>query len=97
MAMSANVEAITALLVETGAAHGRHEETELHGVYDKEWPRWYAAYAVEHGMGGLIGHAISVDLLAQFLASSNADFERIKDKVSEPWAAYTARRIAAEL
>jgi hypothetical protein len=90
-------EAVSALLVETMEAHGRFEETELSGVYDQEWPRWYAAYAVEHGIGALVGHAVTIDQLAQFLASSNVDFEQTAPKAAEPWADYTARRITAEL
>ncbi len=90
-------EAIDALLVRAAAAHGEFEETELQGVYDQAWPRWYAAYAVEHGLGGLLGHPISIDRLAEFLASSNAEYERTEPELREPWATYTAGRITAEL
>jgi len=89
--------AIEALLVRTEQAHGVFESTELQGVYDQGWPRWYAVYAVEHGIGALVGGAVTVDELAGFLASSYAEFEAIEPKPSETWAAYTARRIAAEL
>lgn len=95
--MAADIEALRALLVQTGEAHGVFEETELNGVYDQEWPRWYAAYAVDHGIGALVGRGVTADELAQFLASSNADLERIEAASREPWATYTARRIAAEL
>ena len=91
------IQALTGLLAETGQAHGRYEETELKGVYDKEWPQWYAAYAVDHGIGELVGHAVTADELALFLASTNTEFEKIEPKPTDPWAAYTARRIAAEL
>jgi hypothetical protein len=94
---AARAEAVNALLAETEGAHGRYEATELNGVYDQEWPRWYAAYAVEHGIGTLLGHAVTTDQLAQFLASGYAEFEQLDPKPSEPWAAYTARRIATEL
>ncbi len=90
-------EAVSALLVEAKDAHARYEETELQGVYDERWAEWYAAWAVEHGLGDLIGHPISADRLAQFLASSNAEFERIEPRPTETWAPWTARRIAAEL
>lgn len=30
------------LLTAAAAAHGIHEETELGGVYDENWPEWYA-------------------------------------------------------
>ena len=73
--MAADIEALAALLARTGEAHGVFEETELNGVYDQEWPRWYAAYAVDHGIGALIGRDITADELALFLASSNADLE----------------------
>lgn len=89
--------AVDALLVRAGQAHGEFEATELHGVYDQEWPRWYATYAVEHGFGVLIGHPITIDRLAAFLASSNAEYERIEPERREPWTTYTARRITAEL
>jgi len=91
------IDAINALLVETSEAHGTFEETELNGVYDKKWARWYAAYAVDHGMAALVGHPVTADQLAQFLASTNVELEKTEPKPSEPWAAYTARRIAAEL
>ncbi len=91
------IDAVKALLTQTGEAHGRFETTELNGVYDQEWPNWYAAYAVEHGIGALVGHAITTDRLAQFLASSNVEFDQIVPKSGEPWAAYVARRVAAEL
>ena len=91
------VQALETLLVQTGTAHGEFEATELNGVYDQEWPRWYATYAVEHRIGALVGHPVTIDRLAEFLATSNAEFEQAEPKPDEPWAAYTARRIGAEL
>jgi hypothetical protein len=91
------IDAVNALLVQAQEAHHEFEATELKGVYDQDWPGWYAAFAVEHGLGGLVGHAIDVDRLTRFLADSNADFEAAEPKPSEPWAAYTARRITTEL
>jgi hypothetical protein len=91
------IEAIEALLRQTEAAHGAYETTELKGVYDQAWPRWYAAYAVEHGIGALVGHAVTTDELAQFLGTSWAESEAADPRPSESWAASTARRIAAEL
>jgi hypothetical protein len=85
----------TSLLVRTAKAHGVYEENDLNGVYDQAWSKWYAQYAVDNGIGSLVGHTVTADQLAQFLASSNVDFER--DKPGEPWAAYTARRIIQEL
>jgi hypothetical protein len=91
------IAAINAMLVRTGEAHGAFESTDLQGVYDQEWPRWYAVYAVEHGIGALVGHVVTIDTLAAFFASSNAEFEATEPTPDEPWAAYTARRIGAEL
>jgi len=43
--------ATTVLLVDqlkaTAAAHGVHEKNELGGVYDDDWPQWYAAHMAE--------------------------------------------------
>ena len=91
------IAAVNALLVETMQAHGEFEATELEGIYDQDWARWYAVYAVDHGIGGLIGHDVGSDSLAEFLASSNVEYERTEPGAREPWAAYTARRITAEL
>ena len=91
------IDAINALLVQAERAHGVFEATELKGVYDQAWPRWYAAYAVEHGIAALVGHPVTTDELAQFLANSNVVFEQTEPKPDEPWSAYTARRISLEL
>jgi len=91
------IAAITALLAETSAAHGVYEATVLNGVYHKEWADWYAAYAVDHGIGDLIGHAVTTDALAGFLVATNVELEQADPKPAEPWAAYTAGRIAATL
>ena len=91
------IEAINALLVETQQAHGAYEAAELNGVYDQDWPRWYAAYAVEHGISAVAEHDITADELAAFLAKSYAELQQTDPSPAEPWAAYAARRIAAEL
>ncbi len=91
------IEPIKELLVRTGEAHGRYEKAELNGVYDQEWARWYAAYAVEHGIGDLLGHPVTTERLAAFFESSNLDLERIELELRDPWPTYTARRIASEL
>jgi hypothetical protein len=96
MALDAT-EAVSRLLADTEAAHGRFEETELKGVYDQDWPSWYAAYAVDHGIGELLGSPIRAEALAEFLTTSNREFERLEPKPTETWIAYTARRIATEL
>jgi hypothetical protein len=92
-----HIDAIKTLLGRAEEAHGVFEKAELNGVYDQDWPRWYAAYAVEHGISALVEHDVTTDELAALLASSNAEFERTEPKPSEPWAAYTARRVSAGL
>ena len=88
-------QAVSALLLETEVAHGQYETSELSGVYDQDWPRWYAAYAVEHGLGELVGHDVPVDQLAQFLASTFDEFKIVEPKSTERWTAWTAERISA--
>lgn len=91
------IEAIKALLDQAEAAHGTFEATELQGVYDREWARWYAVYAVEHGIGERLGHDVSADRLSELLAGSFVEFQQADPTPAEPWADYAARRIAEEL
>jgi hypothetical protein len=94
--MSDRIGAIAALLVEAERAHGVYEATELNGVYDEAWPSWYAAYAVDHGLAGLLDHEITADRLAAALASGFDEFKQADPPPREPWPVYLARRIAAE-
>lgn len=96
------IDAVRVLLTQAESAHAEYEATALQGVYDQEWPRWYAAYAVDHGIEAIVGPSVTTDRLAEFLAATNAEFQRIAPTLTEPtptepWAAYTARRIIAEL
>ena len=87
------IAALEALLSETEAAHGVYETTELHGVYDQDWPRWYAGYAVEHGIGALLGRHVTADELAQLLATSWEELQRADPPPTGPWTAAIARRL----
>lgn len=89
--------AVATLLRQAEGAHATYEAEELDGVYDEAWPRWYATYAVEHGLGRILGHDVGIDELTAFLAESYADFSSAEPKPPEPWADYTAGRITAEL
>jgi hypothetical protein len=91
------VGALEALLAEAESAHGVYETTELNGVHDEQWPRWYAAYAVDHGIGELVGRPVSAAELGRFLSAAWADLERADPKPAEPWSTVIARRIAEEL
>jgi hypothetical protein len=89
--------AIEALLTATEAAHGVYETNELGGVYDEQWAGWYAAYAVEHGIGELVGHAVTTDELERFLINTFNEFMGLDPKPARSWAAWIARRAAADL
>ena len=91
------IDALERLLDEAETAHGVYETTELDGVYDQAWPSWYAGYAMEHGIGDLLGHPISAETLAELLRRAFQDFKDAEPATAEPWARYTARRIATEL
>lgn len=89
--------AVATLLRHAEGAHAIYEADALDGVYDEAWPRWYATYAVEHGLADILGHDVTTDELAKLLADTYADFASADPKPAEPWAEYTATRIAAEL
>ncbi len=84
---------VTALLLETEQAHGAYESTELNGVYDAEWPRWYAAHAIDLGLGDLLGRDVVVDEVAADLAAAYAEFDATDPEPAEGWAAFVARRL----
>ena len=86
-------DALAALLTETEAAHGVYESTELNGVYDEQWPQWYAAYAVEHDIGALLGREVSAEELARTLSAAYQEFQATNPSTSEPWQAFVARRL----
>ena len=90
-------DAIGALLARAEKAHAVYEQTELNGVYDQDWPRWYAAFAVENGIGELLGRVGTSDSLANFLLVTYDEFRRTQAEPDEPWSAFTARRIVADL
>ena len=93
---SDQIGALEALLAETEAAHGVFETSELNGVYDQEWPRWYAEYAVSHGIGEILGRPIAADELASFLTRSWDELQRADPKPTDSWTASMARLLAAE-
>ena len=88
---------IQALLGEAESAHATYEATELHGEFDREWAGWYARYAVDHGIGPMLGHDVSADQLGPFLSESFADYEQLEPPPANGWAGYLAGRIVSEL
>ena len=81
---------VAALLGRAGAAHGVYEERELGGVYDQQWPRWYADYLVGHGLGDLVGMALSVEQVADWLIACDTAYKAERPPVG--WAEYYAGR-----
>jgi len=82
---------IDSMLDKTLAAHSVHEERELNGVYDQEWPAWYAAYLVEHGIGDLLGHAITPEQLAGLLKQYDEEYRA--QPQTESWPDYYAAQL----
>ena len=96
--MAANqVEALEELLARTEAAHGAYEAAELNGVYDQQWPAWYARFAIDNGIGKLIGRDVELDELARFFAEGWDEMQGTNSTPTESWQAHMARRIASEL
>jgi hypothetical protein len=94
---SDRTSAIEALLLETEAAHGAYETAELKGEYDAGWPRWYAQYAVDHGIGRHVGRDVDADELASFLATAWEEYGTVGAESAGPWSGFIARRIADAL
>jgi hypothetical protein len=89
------IAAVEAILARTESAHGDYETAELHGVYDQAWAAWYAAYAVDHGIGDALGRTLTAEELAAFFTSSWAERTTSDPDSSATWAAWTATRLAA--
>lgn len=85
------IQTIAALLREAGAAHGAYEARELNGVYDQNWPDWYAAYLLEHGLGDLLGAAVSADHLSGALNACDEAYKR--ERPPEVWPEVYAARL----
>jgi hypothetical protein len=88
--------AVAALLRETETAHGAYETNDLGGVYDQEWPAWYAAYLLDHGLRDLLpgAESLDVDNLTAMLARLAADYEQ--GEQTSPWPDVYAQGIVAE-
>jgi hypothetical protein len=87
-------QAIEALLVEAERAHAVYEAADLGGTYDESWPQWYAGYAVEHGIGDLIGQEVGADALAGMLVSAWDAFQAERPDAAISWSAFAASRLA---
>jgi hypothetical protein len=86
-------DALEALLNRAGHAHGQYETTVLNGVYDTDWHRWYARWAVDNGLNAFVPQPMDADQWSEILFTINADHQQTNRQ--ESWAAYTARQILA--
>jgi hypothetical protein len=86
-----SIESITALWVRAGEAHHIYERDVLNGVYHTDWFGWYANFAVEHGIGALLGRDITVEELIAFL--KRVSVEHKDSGTDEPWTSYYARAL----
>jgi hypothetical protein len=82
---------ITNLLSMAGSAHHIFEQTVLQGVYDQDWPAWYANYIIESGLNDLLSQRLTVEQLGPFLYDINERYKAEKSALS--WANYTAGKI----
>jgi hypothetical protein len=87
--------ALEALLIDAEAAHAIYERTELDGVYDEAWPRWYAQHLVDHGIDRVLQRSLDVAEVAALLQDDDAATAGGDPVPTESWSARTARRIAA--
>ena len=89
--MQATESTLARLLGETLSAHAAYETAELGGVYDQQWPAWYARYLVEHGIGALLDRAVTTEELAALLAACDEAYKRENSAAS--WPDYYAQRL----
>jgi hypothetical protein len=85
--------AVARLLSAAGSAHGVYEETELNGVYDQNWPIWYATYLLQHGLGDLLGAAIGAEELGGLLKQYDQDYQR--ERPAMGWPDFYAQQLLA--
>lgn len=90
--MSPNpIAQIAALLSQAGSAHHQFEQTILKGVYDQEWPAWYADYVIRHSLQELLPVPVTTEQLSRFLAENYELYKQENSKLG--WADYTAQQI----
>jgi hypothetical protein len=89
-------KAVAALLREAETAHSAYETDVLGGAFDEEWPAWYAAYLLDHGLRAQLPSAENLDdtNLTTMLARLAADYER--GEQTGPWPDVYAQGLVAE-
>ena len=94
-ALTDTISRIADLLSSAGQAHGEYESTVLNGVYDRDWPIWYARWAVEHGLNALVAQPTDAERLSKLLYTLNEEHKQTNQR--QTWAEFTAERLAAAL
>ena len=84
---------IANLLDKTQTAHGAYEERVLNGVYDQDWPAWYAVYLVAHGIADLFGQTITAEQLARLLKQYDEGYRA--QQRQDGWPDYYAAQLLA--
>ena len=82
------------LLARAGQAHHTYEQDELNGEYDREWPRWYAAFLIEEDISALIQPPPPLGELAEALQRITKAHEGLSEKVD--WSAFAAEKLAEQ-
>jgi hypothetical protein len=83
---------IATLLTQAGHEHHIYEQTVLKGVYDEDWPTWYADYLMQNGLETLLNQPVTTEQLSQFLSAGYVVYQR--EGVTQSWADYTAEQLA---
>lgn len=87
------VERMTQLLEEAHTAHSVYEKGVLHGVWDEEWPAWYAAYLATHGILDLVAWDSQGREPPEGLALLLAEADRLHQRTApqQHWPHFYAR------
>jgi hypothetical protein len=88
-------EKLTALLEQAASAHHVYESEELKGVLDEQWPAWYADYLLNNGLDALLASQADSDEIAAALEQVTQ--HQKQEGNSQPWAAYAAAQLIAQL
>jgi hypothetical protein len=89
------VREISSLLTQAGMAHHEYEQNILKGVYDRDWARWYADYALTNGLNRLLNTSLTLEQLTQLLVQTSSQYEA--ENPAQSWSDYTAEKIYSSL
>lgn len=84
-------EKLAKLLSDAQNAHHDYETTELEGVFDEQWPQWYADFLMSNGFADLLAVEADMDQLASRLSEISQRHKA--ERIDESWADYTAHNL----